>query len=183
MDIISVYPPYIYSIRYDGQTESEYDRLFENWNNVDYVNQFMLEHKEFLQSYIWNKINEPEEATRQVLNEAEELELFFDELFNNTQEGLKPDFDEHFTYLNGKYAYLLELQPMKSYGTKRPSLLRIYAIKMGQNIYLITDGGIKLADTIQNSPDLKDHVIQNIDRVIAYLKENGILDENDMTTI
>ena len=69
---------------------------------------------------------------------------------------------------------------MKSYGTDRPSLLRIYAIKMGANTYLITGGGIKLADTIQDSPDLKDHVLKNIDRVREFLKANGIMDSDDM---
>lgn len=63
---------------------------------------------------------------------------------------------------------------------KRPSLLRIYAIKMGVNTYLITGGGIKLAETIQNSPDLKDHVIQDIDRIRTFLKDNGIMDSDDM---
>lgn len=52
---------------------------------------------------------------------------------------------------------------------------------MGSNCYLITGGGIKLADTIQNSPGLKDHVINNIKFVRTYLKENGILDEDDLT--
>ena len=69
---------------------------------------------------------------------------------------------------------------MKSYGTGRPPLLRMYAIKMGKNEYLITGGGIKLADTIQNSPGLKDHVLQNIDRVRRWLKNNGVLDGEDM---
>ena len=69
---------------------------------------------------------------------------------------------------------------MKSYGTYRPSLLRMYAIKMKENVYLITGGGIKLADKIQNSPDLKDHVLQNIDKVRTFLKENGILEAEDM---
>jgi hypothetical protein len=69
---------------------------------------------------------------------------------------------------------------MKSYGTFRPSLLRIYAIKMEANTYLITGGGIKLADTIQNSPDLKDHILQDIDLVRDYLKRNGIMDSDDI---
>ena len=98
----------------------------------------------------------------------------------NTQEGTQPDFDSHFHYLEGKFKDVLEWLPMKSYGTMRPSLLRIYAIKMEKNTYLITGGGIKLADTIQNSPDLKDHIIQNIDKVRDFLKKNGIYDSNDM---
>lgn len=69
---------------------------------------------------------------------------------------------------------------MKSYGIVRPSLLRMYAIKLDPNSYLITGGGIKLGDTIQNSPDLKDHVLQNIDKVKTWLKQNGISDSNDL---
>ena len=45
----------------------------------------------------------------------------------------------------------------------------MYAIKLKNNLYVITGGGIKLVDTIQNSPDLKDHVIKNIDNVRALL--------------
>lgn len=53
-------------------------------------------------------------------------------------------------------------------------------IKMKANTYLITGGGIKLADTIQNSPDLKDHILQDIDLVRDYLKRNGIMDSDDI---
>jgi hypothetical protein len=52
---------------------------------------------------------------------------------------------------------------------------------MGKNIYLITGGGIKLSRTIQESPDLQDHVLQNIDKVIEFLKRNGIYDSDDLT--
>lgn len=69
---------------------------------------------------------------------------------------------------------------MKSYGIENPSFLRMYAIKLKENTYLITGGGIKLADTIQNSPELKKHVLQNIDKVRTWLRENGIYDAEDI---
>ena len=180
MEIIAIYPPYIYSIQYDDVKESEYERLFQQWNDMGYVMQFFDTYQEFLKSPIWQNISEPEDAARQVLQEAADLEDLFDELHDNTVNGEAKDFDSHFHYLEGKYKYELERPPMKSYGTERPSLLRIYAIKMGTNTYLITGGGIKLADTIQDSPDLKDHVLKNIDRVREFLKANGIIDSDDM---
>ena len=85
--------------------------------------------------------------------------------------GEKPSFDEYFHFLDGKYKCLWTLEPMKSYGTNRPSLLRLYAIKLGPNCYLIVYGGIKLGDTIQNSPVLKDKVFNKIDNVLNYLKD------------
>ncbi len=69
---------------------------------------------------------------------------------------------------------------MKSYGVENPSMLRIYAIKLKKNLYIITGGGIKLSDSIQNSPGLKDHVIKNIDRTRQFLKVNGIKDKEDI---
>ena len=41
-------------------------------------------------------------------------------------------------------------------------------------------GGIKLGDTIQNSPILKDKVFNKIDKVLNYLKINGIEDSEDI---
>lgn len=56
----------------------------------------------------------------------------------------------------------------------------MYAIKMDSNTYLITGGGIKLGATIQESPGLQDHVVQNIDSVRTWLRENGIMDADDL---
>jgi hypothetical protein len=181
LEIVSIYPPYIYSIQYDDEEENEFDRLFQQWNNMDYVTQFFDTYLEFLRSPIWQNISEPEDAARQVIQEATDLEDLFEELYENTINGIENrDFDSHFHYLDGKYKYEMKCPPMKSYGTNRPSLLRIYAIKMKTNTYLITGGGIKLADTIQNSPDLKNHILQNIDKVKDFLKRNGIEDSDDM---
>lgn len=180
MEITNIYPPYIYSVQYGDKDDNEFDRLFNLWNDVSYVVQFIEENKEFLKADVWQFTPEPEDAASQVLTEAQALETLFDTLYNNTKKDKKPDFDSHFHYLEGKYKYELEWPPMKLYGTVRPSLLRLYAIKMKQNVYLITGGGIKLADTIQNSPGLKEHVLKNIDKVRAFLKENGIMDNDDM---
>lgn len=181
MEIIDIYPPYIYSIHYDDEEECEYDRLFQLWNDVGYVVNFMTENKTYLQSSIWKKIIEPEDAARQVLAEATDLEDYFETLEKNVNQGTLPDFDSYFKILNGrKYEFELERLPMKSYGLERPSLLRLYAIKLQSNLYIITGGGIKLADSIQNSPGLKDHVLQNIDRVREFLKSNCIMDANDL---
>lgn len=180
MEIIAIFPPYIYSIKYDNQLSNEYDRLFDEWNDVTSVLNFLTEHKDMLKAAVWKKISEPELAARQVLDEAEALEQLFDVLNEHTSSGEEPDFDSHFHYLDGKYKFELEYEPMKSYGDGSPSLLRMYAIKMDSNTYLITGGGIKLGATIQESPGLQDNIIQDIDKVRSWLKENGIIDADDM---
>ena len=180
MDIFEIFPPYIYSIKYDEQDENEFERLFAEWNDVESIMFFLEKNRNYLKADIWKKISEPESAARQILDEAEALEILFEELAEHAKEGDKPDFESHFHYLEGKYKYELEYPPMKSYGNSNPSLLRLYAIKMDKNTYLITGGGIKLADTIQNSPGLQAHVLQNINHVRSWLKANGIMDNEDM---
>lgn len=179
MKIVAIFPPYIYSVRYAGRAENEFDRILDEWNDVSHVVQFMEENSAYLDDEIWCNVRQPEDAAAQVLDEAALLEELFDELYENTSKGERPDFDSHFHLFEGKYKYELNHLPMKSYGTIRPSLVRMYAIKMASNTYLITGGGIKLADKIQNSPGLKDHVIQEIDLTREFLKSNGIMDGSD----
>ena len=180
MEIIPIYPPHIYSIQYEGADENEFDRLFSLWNDMNYLTDFMNQNREYLQDPTWRRMSEPENAALQVLNEATDLEDLFDELNENTSNNEVPDFDSHFKYLEGKYKCEIVRPPMKSYGTGRPSLLRIYAIKLQPNLFIITRGGIKLARTIQDSPDLRDHVLQNIEKVRQYLRTHGIVDSNDL---
>ena len=179
MEIEEIYKPYIYSIKYDDQEYCEFDRLFDAWNDMTEVVDFMRSHQEYLNNPIWGQTYTPESAARKVRDEANELDDLFYRLSENTSDGEQPDYDSHFKYLDGKYQ-VYEYIPMKSYGTGKPSFLRMYAIKLKNNLYVITGGGIKLADTIQNSPDLQKHVLQNIDKVRTWLIQNGIIDEQDL---
>lgn len=174
MEIEAIYPPFIYSIKYDGEIANEFERLLDIWSDMDEVSKFFETNKEFLNADIWSTIKEPEAAAWQVAEEADNLKILFHKLYNNTQKGKQPDFDNHFRFLDGKYKFEFEYIPMKSYGSGTPSFIRMYAIKMGKNKYIITGGGIKLCKTIQDSPSLKDRVLQDIDKVRSWLMSNGI---------
>lgn len=175
-----IYPPYLYSAQYEGASDNEFDRLMSQWNDISYIIQFLTENSDYLKNNIWQYVGEVEDLAGQVRDEAEELDDLFIELNENCINGEKPDFDSHFHFLDGKYSYCTEWIPVKTYGTRRPSLIRLYAIKLDDNYYVITGGGIKLAKTIQESPDIKDHVLTEIDMVRDWLKANGIFDSNDI---
>ena len=59
----------MYSIQYDDAEENEFDRLFQKWNDVEYVVNFLNENKDMLLHPIWLNITEPEEAAKQVLKD------------------------------------------------------------------------------------------------------------------
>ena len=56
----------------------------------------------------------------------------------------------------------------------------MYAIQLEANTYIITGGGIKLADTIQSSHGMGEYILQDIDRVRTFLQQNGILTNEDI---
>ena len=179
--IETIYDKHLYSIRYEGDELSVLDRLLDEWTDVDKAVDFMKRHENYLKSAFWSPYIEcPEDAARKVLREAETYSEFFDNLDENLHNGSKPDFDSFFRELGGKYNLQYTYVPMKSYGMEEPSFLRIYAIKIESNCYLIVDGGIKLTKKIQDSPELKDHVFKNIDKVIDYLQKTGIIDGEDL---
>lgn len=77
MEIVEIYPPFLYSIQYDGVYENEYDRLLQQWNNVEEILFFLEKHKRYLSKSFWQNI-EPEVAAHQILDEATGLETLLD---------------------------------------------------------------------------------------------------------
>ena len=117
MEIIKIFPPYIYSIQYDGHDKNEYDRLLYEWNDIEYVMNFLERNINYLQSYIWDNVHTPELALNQILNEAEWIELKFEELYDNAKAGRKPDYDTHFHNFGGNYDYVMEYRPLNLMAT------------------------------------------------------------------
>lgn len=183
MEIVEIYKDCLYSIKFEEETTSEFNRLLKQWNDIDNLIDFFSMNREYIDTPFWKMAGLspeiPETSAQKVANEARDLGNHLKALFQNSRAGLHPDFDDYFHNLDGKYKFMWVLEPVKSYGTETPSLLRLYAIRLRRNCYLFVCGGIKLCGTIQDSPTLKDHVFKRIDYVLAFLKENGIVDETD----
>lgn len=184
MEIVEIYKDWLYSISFDEEDLNEYQRVFREWHDLDYLVNFFSENKDSVNTDFWKNAgldpDSPDKSAERVIDEADSLETYISQLVANCSNGIKPDFDEYFHFLGGKYKCLWSLEPVKSYGTDSPSLLRLYAIKIDANCYLIVYGGIKLGETIQNSPVLKDKVFNKIDSVLSFLKANGITDSEDI---
>ena len=179
MTIVALFPPYVYSIRYgDGEEKDEFTRLLGLWTDVDYLSAYFETNCSRMDPEVWGDGLEPEIVAGHALNEAYELEDTFEELKWNTDHVLHPDFDDFFKPLDGEFVYEWELIPVKAYGPERPSLLRLYAIKMGDNCYLVTGGGIKVCRTMQEDPDLNKE-LDKIKKVRSFLRDQGIETRGD----
>lgn len=182
MEIEEVFPSHLYSIRYDGEKRNEFRRLFqEEWNSKDYLLSFFRKYIDYLDKNIWSHLEKkPEEAAKYVIEDANNLEIFINTLERNVNNGKKPDFEAFFYPLDGKYSYVWDMMPVKGYGRKAHTFLRLYAIKVEANCYIIVYGGLKLGRSIQESPLLKNEVFNRIDRVLRYLKQEGVIDHEDL---
>lgn len=184
MDIREIYKGCLYSIKFDEADTDEYSRVISLWKDLDYLVEFFKANAKEVDQPFWREVglnpDKPLVSAERVASEAIVLASHISDLAQNAADGKIPDFEDFFHPLGGKYSYVRELEPHKSYGTFNPSLLRLYAIRLERNVYLIVFGGIKLGSTIQNSPGLKEQVFNRIDNVIAFLKANGIFDGNDI---
>lgn len=59
-------------------------------------------------------------------------------------------------------------------------MLRLYAIKVDKNTYIVVHGGINLSAKISGTPELNKIVFNKIDNAIHFLKDNGIIDVSDI---
>ncbi|MDE6418551.1 MAG: hypothetical protein K2K49_05020 [Duncaniella sp.] len=184
MDIINLFSDTLFSVKFDDSGLAEYHRFFNEWKNLDYLTDFFEQYREHINTPFWLNAglepNKPEQSARRVIHEADLLETQIKTLALNSANGTRPDLDSYFQRLGGKYNFLWSFEPHKSYGPLTPSLLRVYAIKIEPNCYLIVHGGIKLGSTIQNSPVLKDMVFKKIDLTLNYLDAMGIVDSEDI---
>ncbi len=156
MEIITIFAPNLYAVQYNGEEYDELERLFDLWTDPEYLSNFFNEHKENLEYF---KVN-VEEAIIKTLEEAEELE---DMIVNKISPTFIPLNDTDFG--------LYELTKHKA----KISWLRIYAIHIEDNVFLITGGAIKLTRAMQDNP-ITNKELTKLTQCRDFLKENNVFD-------
>ena len=165
-------------IRKDGVDELEY--LEEIWNDTEYLLRFFTERKNDLAKGIYSKYT-VHEAVLKTINDANTL---FDQLYEIAEKGFTDPTDnlsQMFQPLHERDKNLLQpYEQCKAYGIKiKDGWLRLYAIRLDHNTFIITGGGIKLVRTMQEDK-LLDQELQKLKNTQQYLIEQGILDVDDI---
>ena len=159
----------LWAVRYDRDPINILGLLFQNWTDVDWLKEFFLSNKGDLERNF--KITNIDRAIYDTLTEAEELECLILDLAEES------DLDKIFRPLNNMRTSELMLGKEKAKGKRvtHRSWLRLYALKLEKNIYLITGGAIKLTFTMQErSHTLKE--LEKMEMVRNYLIDNGVTD-------
>lgn len=181
VSIFAIVSESLYSAQFAEDGKDELSNIFENWNDVEYLKSFFEEHKQDLQGGFYGNIS-IEEAIEKTLDEAEVLENQLYETAINGKQDEKGTLQSLFKPLNDNETKTPPLQENKLKGFRNKSWLRIYAIRIGPNLFVISGGAIKL----NHKMDERDHLKQELRKLEItkeYFKSEGIYDENDFVYI
>lgn len=174
MKFVRIIPYYnhLWAVKEEGKETDELSLLFRQWSNFNYLLDFFFANLNDLKNFF--RIEKISEAIRDTMEDAQELErLILDFPYTEKLDGLF-----HPLSLADNREHELTREKARNWGrTQHPSWLRIYAIRIEPNVYIVTGGAIKLTATMQE----REHTQKELDKMNAcrdYLKQNGIFDQD-----
>lgn len=165
------------SVKYAENRTDEFERIFDNWTDVEFLFSFFNKHIKDLQSGFYRKIS-VEQAIERTIDEAEQLE---ETILEISERGKNDDYETLqtlFKPLNDREYIIKDHSKTKAYGSTYKSWLRVYAIRIAKNTFVISGGAIKLTETMNEREHLKKE-LNKLEIVKAYLVEKGLFDEDD----
>jgi len=163
MKIISIFGENLTAIKFESNNSDELERVFDLWNDTEYFEDFFNANQVDLKYYNLTI----DEAIEYTIDEANLLsEKLFDACHNNPI-----NLETIFKNLDNSEARLLSLAKQKA----RRRWLRLYAIRIDNNVYLITGGAIKLTRTMEERPHTAEELVK-LERCKEFLQQNGVYD-------
>ena len=164
MKIVSIFAEKLFAFHYEGELLDEYGRLLDLWNDPEYVFGFAEKNKDYIKLLGYSL----DDFTECVLSDAEFLEDLLLEYERN-----ELIMDGCFQPLhNEEYQYKI-----LSFQKKKCKFLRLYAIRIDINCFVITGGAIKITRTMQEHPETN-RELQKLNRCKSYLQSKGVFNDD-----
>lgn len=172
----------LWSVEYKGEDLNAFEKILRNWQDAEYVYAFCVEQLADVQKKFGHAID-PENAADQLMEEAEDLLRFLVRLAKRRpfsavlQHAFKPlnNFEPNMAVLQ------LSKASARTSNRKEPKL-RIYAVRIGENSYVVTGGAIKLTNKMEDRPHTKDQLAR-LKMVRDWLRKEGIFYPEDLTNL
>lgn len=174
MEIVRIFADRLAAFRFATGQPDEFSKLFSQWQDPQYLYDFFTEHVEDLQSGFYGPVS-LQTAIRRTREEARRLEQELQRLAAGND-----NLDSIFVPL--KPTEPRELPRSKATGDNQRSWLRIYAIKVESNVYVITGGAIKLTDAMQDRKHTQEE-FNKLGRCRDFLREQGITDVEGLSEL
>jgi len=166
--------PILYTIQYHSKNKDEFDRAFDEWIDPEYLKNFFELNAQDLKKYNeFHGTNYTEdEAELKTLEDAFE---FQDLLYNAAEPGNKSGLEKLQDLFEPLHNYENEYYLLQKSKAKN-SWLRFYAIRIEENLYVITGGCIKLTKSMKE----RDHTkleLKKISQVKSFLRNKGLINK------
>lgn len=167
----------LWAIHLDGELQNEVNKFFDIMNDVEWLKDFFSKNESDLKSGFWGRITVGEAVLR-TLDEVEEME---DTLYDYTEQGITGG-DSNLQYLFkplNNFEYTIA-NHQKSKGRIRRGWLRLYAIRLAENCFVVTGGAIKLTQDMGRA-----HLqveLKKLEQARVFLRDNGIDYPEDFDT-
>lgn len=179
VDIFAIVNDSLYSVQYEEKPYDEFKMLFDQWQDIEYLEDFFENNKKDLENGIYKHLS-IEEAIARTTREAFNFEQIILQAAkkSSTNPEAKHTLEKVVFKSLHKNIFNNEYIESKAYGVEQKSWLRIYAIRLAENVYFVSGGGIKLTKDMK-PPHLKAE-LKKLKATTEYLKENFIVDEDDL---
>lgn len=170
MEIISIFevvPDSLYSIRFTGESSHEFSKIFRIWSDATYLQSFFETHYEDLLAF-WEYMS-IDEAVKITKAEASRLDKTILAIARSGARGGSENLSMIFKPLSPTAWQLDDFEKSKARGFRRKSWLRVYAIRLGVNHFIVTGGAIKLTRTMNEREHLNEE-LRKLEVVCRFLK-------------
>lgn len=175
MEIVPIFDGSLYTVLWDNESENELERLFDLWNDTQYLFNFFSCFRTDLQTEIWGDIS-IDDAVLKTIHEAEILEQKLINLSGKQSTKQKEGLESLFAPLiDSKFQ-----RGLLSKSKAKKGWLRIYGIRLNRDIYIITGGAIKLTAKMEERRHTKKELVK-LEKCRNYLLEKRITEIEGMT--
>lgn len=167
MKIVSIFAEKLFAFHYADEAENELKRLLNQWNDVAYLYQFLKENEQDVKSNSELKSTSIETLINQIVTDANRIDDLLKILSSNETKKL----DSFFKSLHNSEYQFQTLSLQKG----RKNYLRIYALRIDENCFVITGGAIKFHHLMQERVHTNIE-LQKLEKAKQFLKANDVFD-------
>ncbi|PWD99595.1 hypothetical protein [Marinilabilia rubra] len=170
MKIVPIFGKNFKAIQYTGEKKDEFHRVFSVWNDPEYLDSFFEKNKMHLSGEFWGNMD-VETAITKTLFYVEEFERQFEDLNSKySRNELVRELDDFFIPLHK----IKESGEIISQHKAFFNWLRLYALKLDGDVFIVTGGAIKLTKAMQDSKHTNME-LRKIKSCRDYLITQGII--------
>lgn len=165
------------AVKYIHNNTDEFERVFDNWADIEFLYNFFDKNIRDLQSGFWGEMS-IEQAIERTIQEAERLEQ---KILEIAESGKTDDYETLQTLFKPLFPSQYKIKEhlkTKTTGSEYKSWLRIYAIRIAKNTFVVSGGAIKLTEKMNECEHLNIE-LRKLEIVKEYLIENGLFDKDD----